>query len=55
MSDIQSNLKPYERWQWPKKLEPNVIINLINKHPNDMELGREVRKYVRSLSTKFNF
>ena len=27
------------------KIDPSVIMDLINKYPNDMELGKKVRAY----------
>ena len=35
-------------WTWSKKIDPLAIIEFARKYPNDMELGKELRKYINS-------
>lgn len=52
-----SNLDPKDLLKMDKevntsKIDIDVIVKLVNKYPNDMDLGREIRKVINSLEVK---
>jgi len=48
----EKEVVPKEDQEVSKKIDQLTIIEIIKKYPNDLELGREVRKYVGNLKER---